>query len=257
MSPFFLLLSHVNCIQHSISVPPRDTKSNPIQLKLAAHHPSNIHLFPAKLVSRSERRTTELGGKDWFVFHRYPAFNQTLIFQVTFDIANPTAVEKESPVQSQLPWFQHHINAATILLHYCNNTFLTLILQQYFHINATIIDVISGMPTAPSLTGLKWKRQRENTKRWTIIIFLLFCHNDIVVSRTSIAMPGDALGLQQHGNASLVEQTRHREPRPGGLHDHRLLCHNHAISKGGRKTIWLVADLKFASEISPRAWRQP
>ena len=43
-------------------------------------------------------------------------------------------------------------------------------------------------------------------------------------------MPGDALGMQQHGNAGFAEQARHREPGAGGLQDHRLFRHNPAIS---------------------------
>ena len=70
--------------------------------------------FSAKWDWRSERQTTELGGKDWFFNNSSQLLNQILkhdkltmtYLKVTFDVDNPTALEKEKPVQSQLPWCQ-------------------------------------------------------------------------------------------------------------------------------------------------------
>ena len=90
-----------------------------------------------------------------------------IYLKVTFDVDNPTALEKEKPVQSQLPWCQLFVICDGIVV---MEMIKELMLVVTMKAPLRMIDCdIPGTLTALSLTGLRWRRQRGDIRRLRII----------------------------------------------------------------------------------------
>ena len=152
--PFFLKYILISSLFATVrcSVSPWDT--HPIQsspLKACIFSQQSWFEDP-RGEQRSGREKTGL-----FVLHHDPTFHPTSLLHCRSPLT----------LQTQLLWRKRDLSRASChgtdqhivaLVHWYRSTHCLLL--------TLTIDVISGMPTAPSLTGLKCKRQREITKRW-------------------------------------------------------------------------------------------
>ena len=221
--------------------------------------------FLAKWGWRSERQTTELGGKDWLLDNSSQLLNH---FQILKDDKLTIHDLLEGDIWRGQPYCARERETrpepaamVSTLCHLwwncsdgddkgvdvgCDN-------EGAFEDDCDI----PGTLTALSLTGLRWRRQRGDMRRLRIIS--LPRRNEIGWKLTTFTfLLGGALGLKQHGHAGLAEQARHWEPCPWGLQDHRLLCHNHALSEGGRRNATSLFRVVLTRNIIPsleKTWK--
>ena len=212
--------------------------------------------FSAKWDWRSERQTTELGGKDWFFNNSSQLLNQILkhdkltmtYLKVTFDVDNPTALEKEKPVQSQLPWCQLFVICDEIVMMVMIKGLMFVVTMK-----APLRMIVIFQVRLQLFPWLDWDGEGKGRiwEGWESFLSLVGMKLVGWKLTTFTFLLGGALGLKQYGHAGLAEQARHREPCPWGLQDHRLLCHNHALSEGGRRNATSLFRVVLARNIIP------
>ena len=161
--PFFLIHSHLKFIRHSkvLCITLR-YPSNPIQSTQSLRcyiHLLDLAFFSSKVGLKIREANNGVGGKRlvclFFTTIRLSIKPLSCIAGHLWHCKPNCSGERETcpepaamvQINTLLHWY---IGTST---HFSNFASLT-------------IDVISGMPTAPSLTGLKCRRQKEITKRW-------------------------------------------------------------------------------------------